>query len=387
MSVVGKRETTDPSSGRMPPIVVSRNAIDAAVALPEANPRRPGHRRKVEKVGQSKGLDLADESWLPGPASSSLIPFGSVTKKRGPDIKGDSLTAGPSSPVRPPNQLTNHEAHKLPLWQYLMMYLPLDTPLTNSPMVTQLLPLARQRELSHRWKFQLASGHPTARTLCAVVVYLSGIKASSPCDVCASYDGTTTGNGQIGPVVLPFPECIKLPDGASAQLQEYFGPTACCNHFYKSVPGRGKQSYCISRFSLSSSSDLGVDHPVAESDLDERATSFRVQDTSSDSKNDSDSNAEGNRNATRLVLSPTAICNSPAYRTALPAKMAGRPRVVSIKKASKSIPAAKAKRQSSIRRLAAKLGAKAARREVAVYKPSEATVQEQQETEAQSTIT
>lgn len=51
--------------------------------------------------------------------------------------------------------------------------------------------------------------------------------------------------------------------------------------------------------------------------------------------------------------------------------------MVSIRKANKTTPAAKPKRQSSIRRLAAKLGSKAARREAAaVYKPSETPVEE-----------
>jgi hypothetical protein len=60
--------------------------------------------------------------------------------------------------------------------------------------------------------------------------------------------------------------------------------------------------------------------------------------------------------------------------------------MVSITKASKTTPT-KTKRQSSIRRLAARLGAKAVRREVAVYKPSESVVHEDHEAEQQSTAT
>jgi hypothetical protein len=67
--------------------------------------------------------------------------------------------------------------------------------------------------------------------------------------------------------------------------------------------------------------------------------------------------------------------------------MAGRPKMVSIRKVSslRAAPAAKTKRQSSIRRLAARFGSKAARREAAVYKPSETVVEEDdQEAEKRS---
>lgn len=386
MSVVGKRETADPGSGRMPPIVISRNAIDAATAPPKANPRRPRRRKKAEDVEQSEAFDLNEQSWLRGPGSSSLIPFGSVTNKRRPDISEDSSATGTSSSVRPLSQPTSEEARKSPLWQYLMVYLPANTPLANSPLARQLLHLARKRELSHRWKFQLAGGHPTTRTLCVVLVYLSGIKASSPCGVCASNGGPEAGNEQAALTVLPFPECIRLPDGASAELQEYFGPTTCCNRFYQPASAGEKRPYCVSRFSLSSS-DLGVVNSVAEDVTNETAASSHAEDDGNDSKNDSESDSEDNGSPTRPTFSPSTVCNSLGYKTALPAKMAGRPRVVSIKRKSRAVPTAKAKRQSSIRRFAAKLGAKAARREVAVYKPSEATVDEQQETETQSTAT
>ncbi|KAK3905504.1 hypothetical protein C8A05DRAFT_30672 [Staphylotrichum tortipilum] len=67
MSVMCKRTTADPSSDRMPPIVISRNAIDAAIAPPKANPRRPRRRKKAEEVGHSEAFDLNDPSspWDP----------------------------------------------------------------------------------------------------------------------------------------------------------------------------------------------------------------------------------------------------------------------------------------------------------------------------------
>jgi hypothetical protein len=57
--------------------------------------------------------------------------------------------------------------------------------------------------------------------------------------------------------------------------------------------------------------------------------------------------------------------------------------MVSIRKANRVTPAIKMKRQSSIRRLASKLGAKAARREALVYKPSGNTVPEDQANDKQ----
>jgi len=88
-----------------------------------------------------------------------------------------------------------------------------------------------------------------------------------------------------------------------------------------------------------------------------------------------------------LVFSPSTVRGSPGYKTALPARAAGKPKMVSIKKTSRPAANTKTKRQSSIRRLAAKLGAKAARREVAVYKPSESAVDEDPDAEKASMTT
>ncbi|KAH6623917.1 hypothetical protein F5144DRAFT_659403 [Chaetomium tenue] len=49
MSVVGRRKTADPISGRMPPMVVSRNGIDPATAPPRAMPRRPERKRSIDQ--------------------------------------------------------------------------------------------------------------------------------------------------------------------------------------------------------------------------------------------------------------------------------------------------------------------------------------------------
>ncbi|KAL2175890.1 uncharacterized protein P884DRAFT_204841 [Thermothelomyces heterothallicus CBS 202.75] len=82
-----------------------------------------------------------------------------------------------------------------------------------------------------------------------------------------------------------------------------------------------------------------------------------------------------------MTLSPAAVTNSPEYQTALPARVIGRPKMVSIGKADEATATSKTKRQSPIRRLAARLGAKAVRREVAIYKPRESAVPEDREAE------
>ncbi|KAK4196764.1 hypothetical protein QBC40DRAFT_233670 [Triangularia verruculosa] len=48
MSILGKRKFPDPASGRMPALVVSRQPLDPATAIPKASPRKPGRRKKVE---------------------------------------------------------------------------------------------------------------------------------------------------------------------------------------------------------------------------------------------------------------------------------------------------------------------------------------------------
>ncbi|KAL2261781.1 hypothetical protein VTK26DRAFT_3361 [Humicola hyalothermophila] len=201
-SVLGKRKTTDPASGRMPPIIVSRHPINPATAPPKATPRRPGRRKRSEM------------------------------KPQGLDIQGKSFST------------TVHES-----------------------------------------------------------------------------------------------ESVKV-------------------------------RYCHSRFSRSPSSDPG-DPPTkdttAQHSISEHSTA--EEDGGSYSSDSSD---------TSMLFPSETATQSLRYGTAFPARVAGRARMVSIRKAARVVTPVIAKRQSSIRRLAAKLGAKAARREVAVYKPSESAVQEEQ---------
>ena len=399
MSVVGKRKTADPISGRMPPVVVSRNAIDAATATPKATPRRPGRRKKAETVDHNKtnkepkGEANGDTINQPAnPFSTSSISRLSSSLLPVPVKKGNSKNNRGSQPLvsvnrtkpSPPNKV---ELAETTLWRYLTTYLPHDTRLPDNSLVRELLPLARHRDLPHRWKFQLAGGHPTIMTLCALLVYLCGVNGPSRCGLCAaSADKETREDTAPATVVLPFPECIALPMGVSVQLKEYFGATACCNRFYQSTPGR-IGTYCISRFSLSSS-DFGAASSVAESVVTaEEAVPPSPRQDPGTNTDDHDTGDNDSDSDTSIVFSPTAVRSIPGYKTALPARVAGRPKVVSIQKASRrTTTTTKTKRQSSIRRLAAKLGAKATRREVAVYKPSEAVVEEDQEAEKEATM-
>ena len=393
--MIGKRKTADPISGRMPPVVVSRNAINAAIAPPKAAPRRPGRRKKVETVGHKetnkgpKGQGNEGTAKQPANAlasssisrlSSSLLPV--PVKKGHPDSsKGSQLLTSvnvtePSPPAKEgPNDTT--------LWRYLMTYLPHDTHLPASSLVRELLPLARHRDLPHRWKFQLAGGHPTVKTLCAVLVYICGVSGPSWCGICAGAANKETARDIAAAAILPFPECVTLPAGASTQLTEYFRAAACCNRFYQSVPSR-KGAYCVSRFSLSSS-DIAAPSSVAESVVTVEKTVAPSQTQDAAENNDDHDTSDSSDSDTSIVFSPATVRNSPGYKTALPARVAGRPKVVSIRKAGRTTATTKTKRQSSIRRLAAKLGAKAARREVAVYKPSETVVEEDQEAEKEIT--
>jgi hypothetical protein len=381
----------------MPPVVVSRNAIDEATAPPKASPRRPGRRRKAEPAEYrgagigAKAEDAEDSMKQPddrppaslfNPSSSGLPSEAAPVKERKP---ANSLISRPLTPVSmsTPDTPAEHELRNTALWQYLMIYLPHSTPLPEGPYVCELLFLPRQRDLPHRWKFQLAGGHPTTKTLCAVLVYIAGVKQRAPCDICAGSGDKAVLQANGPAAILPFPECITLPDAASAVLKQYFGDTACCNRFYQSRDG-GKGDYCVSRFSVSSS-ELGGTWSAVESGVEKAAAS---KSTDTDEDEDNDSEADSSDSGTSIAFSPSTARNSPGFKTALPARVAGRPKMVSIGRASKTSPVSiKTKRQSSIRRLAAKLGAKAARREVAVYKPQSVVAEEGQEAENHNTTT
>ena len=364
----------------MPPIVISRRGVDPATAPPKASPRRPGRRKKVEAL-EDRGTNEKSNT-VDGAANDTTQPADIAPVVDRPTIKKQQEPPGKGSGAGTPVGVTApSNQRRTTLWGYLTLYLPANTQLPHHQCVKELLPLERQRDLSHRWKLQLADGHPSARTLCAVLVYLSGAQRVLPCGICSSSNDTKATETHVAAAILPFPECIGLPAAASATLNEYFGATACCNSFYQSTNPR-KQTDCVSRFSLSSSSDPGGTCSVSES-VEETIGPETDEHPDAETPDGGDSSAsDASGRGASVEFSPTAVRNSPGYKTALAARMAGRPKMVSIRKVSaKEAAAAKTKRQSSIRRLAARLGAKAARREVAVYKPSETVVDEDREAE------
>ena len=363
----------------MPPIVISRQGIDPATAPPKASPRRPGRRKKGETL-EERGKNQRS-STIEGVANNTAQPADAAPGFNPPTIKKqqetpekDSGTTAPIGVAEPSNQPANQ--WRTTLWQYLRLYLPANTQPPHHDSVEELLPLERHRGLSHTWKLQLANGYPSLRTLCAVLVYLSGSQRVSPCEICARFNDTEATETDAAAVILPFPGCIGLPAAASATLNEYFGATACCNGFYQSVNTR-KRTDCVSRFSLSSS-DRGGTCSVSESVAEEEIGPETDEHPNANNPDSGDSDAsDASGRGASIDFPPATVRNSAGYKTALAARMAGRPKMVSIRKVSaKEAAAAKTKRQSSIRRLAAKLGAKAARREVAVYRPSELVVQE-----------
>ncbi|KAL2169239.1 hypothetical protein VTG60DRAFT_6319 [Thermothelomyces hinnuleus] len=342
MSVVGKRKSADPNSGRMPPMVVSRHAVDPATAPPRAAPRRPGRRKRVERSadaeqdaeqGQAQG-DGGDREPRNATVSRPLTPV--------------SMT-GQTEPT------TAKEPGATRLWQDLMMYLPHTTPLPDDPLVLELLSFARRRDLPQSWKFQLVGGLPAAGALCALLVYLCGPTSPSPCDLCAGLSGRGT-TRTTSPGELPFPGCITLPETASSALKEFFGgPTACCNRFCQQPVGTGKETCSVSsRFSLSSS-DPG-EAPAAAGSATKEEGVVPPQQKDADAQEDAASPDAVSDSDTSMALSPAAVTNSQGYQTALPARVIGRPKM---------------------------LGAKAVRREVAIYKPRESVVPEDREAEGE----
>jgi hypothetical protein len=392
MSVVGQRKIPDPISGRMPPIVVSRRPIDPTTAPPKAAPRRPGRRRKTESCVEHDGVTRPKGSngkWKGkrifshhSDASSDNLLSPSMVSVPVPVTK--DVTGKDRRPLTPRSlSSTGTLDEKSPgsaFWEYLTMYLPPDTQYPENPHLLELLSLDRKRDLPHRWRVQLLSGHPTVKTLCAVLAYLTGTQADPPCGTCVRLNKVQVQKFETGPnSVPPFPSCIRVPELASIGLKEFFGDGVCCNEFYVRSEGQEETSEFLPL------NDQARNADIQTPDRSRSSQSRRGEnepDNSTDSENDNDSEDI-------IVFSPSTVHGSPAYKTAVPVPIAGRPRVVSIRRASggtgNGIQANnKTKRRSSIRRLAAKLGTKAARREAAVYKPREKTVPESNE-QAEST--
>ncbi|KAK4139522.1 uncharacterized protein C8A04DRAFT_32968 [Dichotomopilus funicola] len=82
MSVVGQRKTPDCSSGRMPPLVVSRVPLNAATAPPLAVPKQPGRKRKQKHHEQNatnherpEGLQSTTPSSILGAPNFNTVPW------------------------------------------------------------------------------------------------------------------------------------------------------------------------------------------------------------------------------------------------------------------------------------------------------------------------
>ncbi|KAL1839549.1 hypothetical protein VTJ49DRAFT_1412 [Mycothermus thermophilus] len=395
MSVVGKRTVPDPVSGRMAPIVVSRKPINPATAPPKATPRRPGRRKKIvtftqgRHAGKGKEIDRTGEpqqapslsdTTNPDHASSNLVsvqipnPDENHTKDQQP------LTPVSLSETSPPEE----KIRNFPLFQHLLTYAPHDALLSASSHVGELLSLDRRRELPQQWRFQLSrsGGPPTVKMVCAAFLFLTGVRTTPPCGTCANLNDGSAHDAEkeaaaAGAVPPPFPYCVRLPEGVSDRLKEFFGEGVCCNEFCK-VAGGGKESgVCQDNTQARFVPIETPDGPEARSSLGQEDTPDNNTDTDRDS-------------GTSILFSPatTTTGSSPAYKIAVPVqqRIAGRPRVVAIRRASNTNGTGgtssargantKTKRHSSIRRLAAKLGPKTARREVVVYKPREKAVSE-----------
>lgn len=359
----------------MPPIVISRNAIKPGTALPKVSPRRPGRKKRSEPLEHKGTSRQPKEEYGRNKAKQQRATFDLIVADgSGTDsLSSGQLTVGTpinittpktAGDIGPPKQSSSPVTRRIrdsALWRYLMLYMPHDTPLADSSLVFELLPLPRQRELPHRWKFQLAGGHPNLKTLCALLVYLSGASNPSRCAGCARPEVAQTPEKSLSRTTRAFTDCVTLPATASDQLKEYFGVKACCNCFYQSSYNtRGLD--CISGVPTLAPdmNRIGavVSTPVKWRDTDTNTPTSPSYDESDgeDGNGDSDSG---------ITLLPAAAGQAPRYCTALPARMAGKAKLISIRKVHKTTPRAKPKRQNSIRRFAARLGAKAMRREVA----------------------
>jgi hypothetical protein len=200
------------------------------------------------------------------------------------------------------------------------------------------------------------------------------------------------GSGRMPPIVISrnpidviaaAPKASPRQPGRRRKLErKEEGGANHSNPFQRSIDEK-EELYSVSRFSSSSSSELPGDLPSvvgtnsgSGSQRSNRAAD--IEPSTPEEVDGGDADDGSGSSDSSILFSPEAARHSPGYKTALSARVAGRARMVSIRKANRVTPAIKMKRQSSIRRLASKLGAKAARREALVYKPSGNTVPEDQ---------
>ncbi|KAK3985756.1 hypothetical protein QBC44DRAFT_362096 [Cladorrhinum sp. PSN332] len=217
MSVIGKRQTKDPETGRMPALVISRKPLDPTAAPPKAAPHKPTRKRRVS---DARGMRTSPKK--PSNAAAKRSRLSRTT----PRSRSSFLVVDIPSNKSSTSKAAQYHRTEPALWQYLCLYLPHDVPFPTNPLVLELISLARQRELPHRWKLQLSGRpNPSINLLCAVLIYLAGDRTpDEPCKGCRSFkvDGK-------------FPECVVLPEtGISTELREHFNGR-CSGCFYRGL--------------------------------------------------------------------------------------------------------------------------------------------------------
>ncbi|KAK1750513.1 hypothetical protein QBC47DRAFT_438461 [Echria macrotheca] len=187
MSIVGSRKETADDKKRIPAIVVSRNMAEQASLPPKASPRRPDRPVDPDTPSRSKQKPLSDAN-------------NGISKQRsseGQDRQSSSV------------------------WNYLLVYMPYNTPKPSNLLIQELLSMTQLRNLPYRWRVQLAGGYPSLKTIFVLLVFLTGKKAEEPCQLCNGTNKTKD-----------FPECIIPTSMASAGLKKAFGVNRCCNAVY-----------------------------------------------------------------------------------------------------------------------------------------------------------
>ncbi|KAL2265915.1 hypothetical protein VTJ83DRAFT_5267 [Remersonia thermophila] len=317
MSVIGKRTAPDPVSGRMPPLVVSRRPIDPATAPPKAAPHRPGRRKKV--VNRAEGSN-AKKRKEPNKTGETQKQPGSLSDAFSPPRPASSRASVQT--LNPDDEDRTRDQQPLAPVRLSETSSP-EEEVRSNPFLRY-----RQRELPEPRSLQLLQdGHlSSGKMACAMLVYLTGVQTEPPCHAGVSKGVPQTRFEPIETPARPEPPTTLVQDGAP--------------------------------------------------------------DNNADKESDTDGDGDGDGD-TDLIVSPATTSGSPACRTAVRVqqRLAGRPRMVAIGRASNTESAGgrpgsvrgdgtDAKRRGSIRRLAAKLGAKAVRREAAVRAPREKPVPE-----------
>ncbi|KAK3360400.1 hypothetical protein B0T25DRAFT_601909 [Lasiosphaeria hispida] len=245
MSVVGERP--DVEKMRRPAIVISQIPIDTATASPIASPRVSRTRKAALQHWQARqdnpgptNPGLANPSLThPSLNNTSLDIANSPRNQTAADLK-PRPTASTNSPINHPEAnltpppVTSHNtsndtpSEPLPLqsesaWRSrICEWLPENITRQENILLAELLSLPRLRDVPAGWEARFAhTALPDFKTLCLLLVYVTGHEAPSPCSLCAR-DGVASSRG--------FEGCIVLAEGRSGGLSQFFGG-GCCNVF------------------------------------------------------------------------------------------------------------------------------------------------------------